>query len=109
MAVGHSNYMRIGARELRADRPYVIAEAGVNHNGDDALARKLIDAAKAAGADAVKFQTFTVEEIVTENAGQAEYQSENAGISESQASMLAKLALTHEQFRELKKYAEGVG
>ena len=101
--------MRIGARELRADRPYVIAEAGVNHNGDDALARKLIDAAKAAGADAVKFQTFTVEEIVTENAGQAEYQSENTGISESQASMLAKLALTHEQFRELKKYAEGVG
>ena len=101
--------MRIGARELSADRPYVIAEAGVNHNGDVAFARKLIDAVKVAGADAVKFQTFTVEEIVTENAGQAEYQAENTGINESQASMLAKLALSHEQFRGLKNYADGVG
>ena len=97
--------MKIGQVEIGASRVYVIAEAGVNHNGNVDLAKKLIDAAKAAGADAVKFQTFTVDEIVTEHAGQAEYQKENTGKAESQASMLKKLALSHEDFKELKQYA----
>ncbi len=98
--------MRIGAKEIGRDRVYIIAEAGVNHNGDAALARKLIDAAIHASADAIKFQTFTVDEIVTEYAAQAEYQRENTGITESQAAMLRKLALSREDFRALKSYSE---
>ena len=87
----------------------MIAEAGVNHNGDIELAKKLVDAAKEARADAVKFQTFTVDEMVTKNAAQAAYQSENTGVSESQALMLGRLALSQEKFRSLKQYADRVG
>lgn len=88
---------------------FVIAEAGVNHNGDMGLARKLIDAAADAGADAVKFQTFTPEEIVSEAASQAEYQVTNTGKEESQISMLRSLVLPHEEHVALKKYAEEKG
>ncbi|MBI4093521.1 N-acetylneuraminate synthase [Candidatus Kaiserbacteria bacterium] len=101
--------MRIGKRELEPGRPYVIAEAGVNHNGEIGLAKKLIVAAKECGADAIKFQTFTVDEIVTDDAKQAKYQAENTGVEESQAVMLRKLALSYEDFRELKKYADEQG
>src|SRR3989344_2356789 len=101
--------MRIGSREIGAGSVYIIAEAGVNHNGDIALARQLVDAAKEAGADAIKFQTFTPDEIVTQNAAQAAYQTENTGIEESQASMLKKLALPQNDFRSLKAHAEKAG
>lgn len=88
---------------------YVIAEAGVNHNGDMGLARQLIDAAKAAGADAVKFQTFKTEEILTRTASMAEYQKENLGVEETQFQMIKALELTFDQFAELKAYAESIG
>jgi N-acetylneuraminate synthase len=73
---------------------FVIAEAGVNHNGDPALARALVDAAVAAGADAVKFQTFTVDRLVTRRAATAEYQQRATGGEMSQYEMLARLELS---------------
>lgn len=85
---------------------FIIAEAGVNHNGDIVLARRLIDVAVEAGADAVKFQTWKTELLVTKDAKQAAYQSENTGIVESQYEMLKKLELSYEQFRELKEYCD---
>ncbi|MDO8435820.1 MAG: N-acetylneuraminate synthase family protein [bacterium] len=88
---------------------FIIAEAGVNHNGDIGLAKKLIEAAKTAGADAVKFQTFKSEEIVTPDAGQAEYQIKNIGKEESQYAMLKRLELPYQAFRELKEYCDRVG
>ena len=72
----------------------IIAEAGVNHNGDVNLAFKLCDAAKEAGADVVKFQTWKTEAIITKNVSQAKYQQENTGVVESQFDMLKKLELS---------------
>jgi N,N'-diacetyllegionaminate synthase len=88
---------------------FVIAEAGVNHNGDLGLAKKLIKAAKESGVDAVKFQTFKAENIVTLGAGQARYQTENIGKRESQFAMLKKLELPYPAFKELKEYCAKVG
>ncbi len=85
---------------------FIIAEAGVNHDGDIEKAKKLIDIAKDAGADAVKFQTWITEEIVTKEVAQAEYQVKNTGKKESQFEMLKRLELSFDQFRELKKYAD---
>ena len=72
----------------------IIAEAGVNHNGDLAMAKRLIDAAAEAGADLVKFQTFNAERLVTPTAVKAAYQNRNTGIAESQYDMLKRLELT---------------
>jgi len=85
---------------------FIIAEAGVNHNGDINLAKKLIDAAVGAGADAVKFQTFKAEKLVIRDADKAEYQTKSTGSGESQYQMLKKLELTESNFEELKAYAE---
>ena len=87
-------------------RIFIIAEAGVNHNGDINLAKRLIDAAVESGADAVKFQTWKTELLVTKEAKQADYQSVNTGVVESQYEMLKKLELSHEHFRELKSYCD---
>ncbi|MFQ6618786.1 MAG: N-acetylneuraminate synthase family protein, partial [Fidelibacterota bacterium] len=88
---------------------FIIAEAGVNHNGDVNLARKLIDVAEEAGADAVKFQTFRAEELVTESADKAEYQKEASGIQESQYEMIKKLELSEKNYAELNAYAQSRG
>lgn len=85
---------------------FIIAEAGVNHNGDINLAKKLIDVAVNAGVDAVKFQTWKTELLVTKEAKQAKYQTENTGVNESQFDMLKKLELSYDKFRELKKYCD---
>ncbi|RRS31272.1 MAG: hypothetical protein P794_04280 [Epsilonproteobacteria bacterium (ex Lamellibrachia satsuma)] len=85
---------------------FIIAEAGVNHNGDINLAKKLIDVAVEAGVDAVKFQTWKTELLVTKEANQAEYQTENTGINESQFDMLKRLELSYDEFRELKNYCD---
>jgi len=79
----------------------VIAEAGVNHNGDIKLAKKLIDVAAEANADFVKFQTFTADSIVTRAAKKAVYQAQNIGSSESQHVMLRRLELTPDMHNEL--------
>ena len=88
---------------------FIIAEAGVNHNGDINLAKKLIDVAKEAGADAVKFQTFEAEEVVSENAEKAKYQKETTGAQESQFDMIKKLELCEKDFRTLFDYARHKG
>ena len=79
----------------------IIAEAGVNHNGDLTLARKLIDAAAKAGADLVKFQTFSANRQVTRTALKADYQTQTTNIKESQHEMLRSLELTAEMHKEL--------
>ncbi|RJR26631.1 N-acetylneuraminate synthase [candidate division WWE3 bacterium] len=85
---------------------FIIAEAGVNHNGDIKLAKKLIDAAKSAGADAVKFQTFKAESGVSKIAQKAEYQKQTTGADESQLKMVKRLELSFCDFKKLKKYCE---
>jgi len=102
--------MKIGARLIGEGEPcFIIAEAGVNHNGDIGLAKELIDAAKKAGADAVKFQTFKAENLVTENAEMAEYQKKNLGKKESQLKMLKKYELNYNDFKRLKRYCDKKG
>ena len=74
----------------------IIAEAGVNHNGSMELAIQMADAAKEAGADYIKFQTFIPENLVSRHASKADYQKAATGTEESQLEMLQKLALTQE-------------
>lgn len=83
---------------------FIIAEAGVNHNGDIEIAKKLIDAAVEAGADAVKFQTFRAEKVVCKTAKKAEYQLETTDQSETQQDMLKKLELTEQMHKVLMEY-----
>ncbi|SEH53592.1 N-acetylneuraminate synthase [Magnetospirillum fulvum] len=89
----------------------IIAEAGVNHNGDPELAKRLIDAAKAAGADYVKFQTFKAERLVTQGAAKADYQKKTSGADESQFEMIRRLELSEATHRDLIAHcaAQGIG
>ena len=87
----------------------IIAEAGVNHNGDETLAFQLVDAAYHAGADIVKFQTFKAKNLVTEDAVQAEYQVTNTQKQESQLAMLSRLELSYEVHHQLVKHCESLG
>lgn len=91
------------------DKVIIIAEAGVNHNGDVSLAKKLIKEAKKSGADFVKFQTFKTELSISKNASKANYQIENTGNSESQFEMVKKLELSFDDFRDLSSYCDFIG
>ena len=87
----------------------IIAEAGVNHNGDLQMAKRLVDQAKATGADIVKFQTAKLGSLVSKYAGMADYQKKNIGHVESQKEMLQKLLLPYEDFICLFGYCKEVG
>lgn len=80
------------------NKTFIIAEAGVNHNGDIQLAKALIDAAVAAGVDCVKFQTWKTELLVTQKAEMAQYQIENTKENISQFDMLKALELSYPDF-----------
>jgi len=88
---------------------FIIGEAGVNHNGDISIAKKLIDVAISAGVDAVKFQSFKPEELILKSVEKAAYQKETTGNAESQFEMLQKLRIDVDQTFELKRYAESNG
>jgi N,N'-diacetyllegionaminate synthase len=88
------------------NRTLIIAEAGVNHNGDIKLAKQLIDVAADAGADYVKFQTFSADRMVTKSADKAEYQRQSSDSSESQYEMLKRLELSVEMHLELIEHSE---
>jgi len=87
-------------------RTFIIAEAGVNHNGFLAIAKKLVDSASDAGADAIKFQTFNAEKMVSIYAPKAEYQKKTTGTNESQLEMLRKLELDENAHKELFDYCK---
>jgi len=92
-----------------AEKVLIIAEAGVNHNGDLEMAKQLIDTAKSCGADIVKFQTARLNSLVSKSAPMANYQKRNTGQEESQLKMLEKLLLPYEAFTELAEYCKMVG
>lgn len=101
------NNIKIGDKEVGSGLPtFFIAEAGVNHNGNLEIAKKMVDAAKEAGANCVKFQTFKAEELASKNAKKAKYQLETTDKNESQLEMLKKLELSEKDFIELKEYCD---
>lgn len=102
--------IQVAGRVIGSGHPiFIIADAGVNHNGNVKIAKKLIDAAVFAGVDAVKFQTFSPDILVTKDASQAEYQTKNIGKAESQYDMLDRLKLRREDHKELQTYAKQKG
>lgn len=87
----------------------IIAEAGVNHNGSFEVAKKMVDVAKEAGVDYIKFQTFVPKNLVSRFAEKAEYQKKTTGAGESQLQMLEKLALSNDEYWKLKEYCNQIG
>lgn len=97
--------IKIADKIIGENQPcFIIGEAGVNHNGEIRIAKQLIDVAKDAGCDAVKFQTFKAENLATKTIDMAKYQKENTGKKQTQFQMLKKLELSKKQHLELKKY-----
>lgn len=90
----------------KKNKIYVIAEAGVNHNGSIKIALKLVDKAVYAGADAIKFQTFKAKNIASKNSKKAKYQERTTSKSETQFEMLKKLELKKEDYKKLKNYCK---
>jgi len=100
----------VGERVVGPSAPtFIIAEAGVNHDGNVELAKRLVDAAAEAGADAVKFQTFKAEKVVAPHAPKANYQKVAVSPGESQLEMVRRLELSPDAFRELKEYCDRKG
>lgn len=96
----------VGGRAIGDGAPvFIVAEAGVNHNGDAAVARRLVDVAVEAGADAVKFQTFRTEALVSRDAPKAGYQRATTAAAESQREMLARLELGPDDHALLQEHA----
>jgi N,N'-diacetyllegionaminate synthase len=101
---------KIGDRWIGSDHPcFIIAEIGVNHNGDVKMASELIDAAVRAGADAAKFQTFLPDDVVVPDAPKANYQMATTKAAESQFQMLSRLSLKRKSFANLKDRVERLG
>lgn len=96
--------MKAGDNDMK--RTFIIAEAGVNHNGKVDLALQLVDKAVEAGADCVKFQTFITENEMVRDAEKAEYQKDSTGDTETEFEMVKKLELSFEEFRQIKAYCE---
>jgi len=88
---------------------YIVAEIGCNHNGDKELARKMVLEAKKCGVDAVKFQTFKADALISKFAPKAEYQKVTTGTNDSQLDMTRKLELPQEDYLELRDYARNLG
>ena len=89
-----------------ANRTFIIAEAGVNHNGNVQFAYRLVDAAVNCGANAIKFQTFRTEKIISKNVAKAQYQRDNTSQDESQFEMIKKLELSYNDFINIKHYCD---
>lgn len=101
------NCISIGSQQVGPGMPvFIIAEAGVNHNGSLETAKRLVDAAAEAGANVVKFQTFKAENVVSKTAPKAKYQERTTDATESQYEMLKKLELAVQDFVELKDYCD---
>jgi N,N'-diacetyllegionaminate synthase len=88
------------------NKTFIIAEAGVNHNGNIEIAKKMIEVAKECGADAIKFQTFKAEKVISRYAPKAEYQKQTTGETDSQLEMVKKLELSFDDFIVLKEYCD---
>ncbi|NQT46517.1 MAG: N-acetylneuraminate synthase [Candidatus Omnitrophica bacterium] len=102
--------IRIGERLIgNSEEVFIIAEAGVNHNGDLELAKRLIAAAKDAGADAIKFQSFITEEIISQGAPKAGHQLRHSDKDESQFDMIKRLELSEDDHKKLIAYANSKG
>ena len=107
--INRNNIIKIGNKFIGPNQPvFIIAEAGVNHNGNFKIAKKLINEAARAGVDAIKFQTFNPDTLVTKIASKAQYQSKKAP-KENQYEMLWGLILPREWHKKLKNYAEKRG
>jgi len=102
--------IKIGDKFIGKEHPcFIIAEAGVNHNGDLEVATKMIDSAKKCAVDAIKFQTYKTEDLLIKGAPLAKYQKENLPDAEDQFSMIKKLEISYEDFKYLKEYTEEKG
>src|SRR3989338_11588015 len=102
--------IKIGNKEVGVGKPvFIIAEAGVNHNGRLDLALRLVDAAASAGVDAIKFQTFKAQEVATAKADMASYQRKNTGKRQSQLVMLKKLELKDEYYPRIIEHCKKRG
>ncbi|MGL5051959.1 MAG: N-acetylneuraminate synthase family protein, partial [Fusobacteriaceae bacterium] len=91
------------------NKVYIVAEIGCNHNGDFKLAKKMVETAKRCGVDAVKFQTFKADQLISKYAPKAEYQIKVTGSTESQLEMTKKLELPYDEFIKLENYAKELG
>jgi N,N'-diacetyllegionaminate synthase len=104
------NTVIIGTKKISEGHPpFIIAEAGINHNGDLETAFKMIDAALAAGVDAVKFQTFKAEEFCGDPSQMFTYKSQGKNITEPMLDMFKRMEFTDQQWHKIKKYCDHVG